>query len=230
MPNEPPPSTFEFPAVITSDERGIVAVGGNLEPGTLLAAYRAGLFPMRQPDGLLAWWFPDPRGVLFPESLRVTKSLRRSLRRYTTTVDTAFVAVTEGCADRRPDEYLWITDEVRDAYLELHRLGWAHSVETWWTPAAGEEPRLVGGLYGVAVGGLFAGESMFSRAVDASKVALVALVDVLRAAGSGTTRIIDTQWLTPHLAGLGAVAISRDEYLERLRDALAIAAPSSFAM
>jgi leucyl/phenylalanyl-tRNA--protein transferase len=169
-------------------------------------------------DGPLGWWSPDPRGVLPLDGLRVTGSLRRSCRRFTTTVDTAFVEVMLACGDpRRPDG--WITSEVVEAYSELHRLGWAHSVET--RTAEGD---LVGGLYGVEIGGLFAGESMFSTATDASKVALVALVERL-AADAATLpgrRLLDVQWRTEHLASLGVVDVDRLDYLRLLDAALAL--------
>jgi leucyl/phenylalanyl-tRNA--protein transferase len=185
----------------------VAGVGADLEPGTLLAAYRSGLFPMRlQPGGPLGWWSPDPRGVLPLDGMVVHRSLRQAARRFTMTVDAAFTEVMRGCADgRRPGG--WIDDEFVAAYTRLHELGWAHSVEVW----AGEE--LVGGVYGVAVGGLFAGESMFHRATDASKVALLALVERLHAGGGV---LFDVQWSTPHLASLGVVEIGRDEYGRRL--------------
>jgi leucyl/phenylalanyl-tRNA--protein transferase len=220
MPVEPPPSTFAFPDADAADERGRVIVGGDLEPGTLLAAYRRGLFPMRQGDGELAWWSPDPRGVLMLDGLRVSRSLRRAARAFRITVDTAFEAVVAACAERGADEYAWITDEIRAAYLRLHRLGWAHSVEAWTAD------ELVGGLYGVAVGGVFAGESMFHRRPDASKAALVGLVELLGRAGNADRRVIDVQWLTPHLASLGATDFPRPQYLAVLRTALALPAPT----
>jgi leucyl/phenylalanyl-tRNA---protein transferase len=227
VPVEPAPTALAFAAV--PDEHGRVAVGGDLEPGTVLAAYRAGAFPMRQKDGALAWWSPDPRAVLTVDRFRVTRSLRRSLGRFTVTVDAAFERVVDACADRGADEYLWITAEVRDAYVRLHALGWAHSVEAWTVPDAGDEPELAGGLYGVAVGGLFSGESMFSRRPDASKVALTALVDLLGDDGrGGADRLVDVQWLTPHLASLGAVELPRAEYLDRLGTALALSLPKAF--
>jgi leucyl/phenylalanyl-tRNA--protein transferase len=193
-----------------------VALGADLAPGTLLAGYRSGLFPMDVGrDGPLGWWSPDPRGVLPLDGLRVSRSLRRSVRRMAVTVDADFAGVVAGCADpARPSG--WITGAIAEAYGELHRLGWAHSVEV--RNAAGD---LVGGLYGVEVGGLFAGESMFHRAADASKVALVALVAALggpTAARGG--RLVDVQWATPHLRSLGAVAVPRSAYLARLRAAL----------
>jgi len=176
----------------------------------LLRAYRSGAFPMSLDDvDAMVWWSPLRRGVLEPGRLRVSRSLRQSCRRYRTTVDTDFAEVVAACADPgRPGG--WINDDIRAAYGRLHDLGWAHSVETR-TPNG----ELVGGLYGVAVGGLFAGESMFHRRRDASKVALVALVDLLRDAYADM-RLIDVQWCTDHLATLGAEEIDRASYLSRL--------------
>lgn len=186
----------------------LVAVGADLEPGTLLAAYRNGLFPMGvERVDAMGWWSPAHRGVLRLDDLAVSRSLRRSARRMTATVDADFAAVVDACAHsgRRGD---WISPAISAAYTRLHRLGWAHSVEVW---ADGE---LAGGLYGVGIGGLFAGESMFHRASDASKVALVALVEVLRS-GPGTA-LIDVQWETGHLASLGVRAVPRAEYVAAL--------------
>ena len=160
-------------------------------------------------DDELLWWSPDPRGVIEPERFHVSRSLRRTRRRYEIRVNTAFAAVIDGCADpRRP--HGWITPEIRDAYVRLHELGWAHSIEAW------DADGLAGGLYGVAIGRLFAAESMFGVRTDASKAALAALVERL-----GPDALIDVQWLTPHLASLGAVEVSREEYLRRLARALA---------
>ena len=165
-------------------------------------------------EELLVWWSPDPRAILPPADVHVSRTLRRTRRRFEIRTDTAFGAVVDGCADpARPAG--WITPEIRAAYVALHELGWAHSVEAW-----DAEGRLAGGLYGVAVGGLFAAESMFHRATDASKAAVVALAEMLAPAG-----LIDVQWLTPHLASLGAVEIPRAEYLRRL--AAAVTAPAS---
>ena len=228
-PEEPPPASFLFPPAATADARGRVVVGGDLEAGTVLAAYRAGLFPMRQGSGELAWWSPDPRAIVTPERLHVSRSLRRSRCRFVTTVDTAFEAVVDACADRGENEYLWITAEVREAFVRLHHLGWAHSVEAW-TIATGDEPStLAGGLYGLAIGGFFSGESMFHRRPDASKVALLALGELLRNDGrNGAGRLIDVQWMTPHMASLGAVEVQREEYLARLGQALALPLPEAF--
>jgi leucyl/phenylalanyl-tRNA--protein transferase len=213
MPSEPPLTPWQFPPANEADEHGVVGVGADLEPGTLLAAYRNGMFPMPIPGRRrIAWWSPDPRGVLPLDGLVISRSLRRSVTRYEVTVDAAFADVVRACA--APDrDGGWITSEIEEAYVGLHRLGWAHSVETWDT----ERNELVGGLYGVKVAGLFAGESMFHRRRDASKVALVGLVERLRATGAV---LLDIQWLTPHLASLGAVEISRAEYLRRLSAAL----------
>lgn len=210
MPAEPPPTIWRLPPAETASEHGLVGIGADLEPGTLLAAYRGGLFPMPL-DGLeeVAWWSPDPRGILPLDRLRVSRSLRRSGRRFELRFDTAFESVVRACADPVRSG-AWIDDAMLQAYVVLHELGWAHSVETW-TPAG----ELAGGLYGVAIGRLFAGESMFHRGTDASKVALVGLVERL-APGS----LLDVQWLTPHLASLGAVEIPRAEYLRRLAVAL----------
>lgn len=187
----------------------MVAVGADVDPGTLLAAYRCGLFPMpMETGGPMAWWSPDPRGVLDPGGMRISRSLRRSRARYEIRVDTAFPEVLEACADPAR-EHGWIDGRIASAYVDLHRLGWAHSVEAW------DADGLAGGLYGVAIGGLFAGESMFHRRIDASKVALAGLVDLL---GNGSDRLVDVQWCTPHLARLGAVELSREAYLEVLPD------------
>jgi leucyl/phenylalanyl-tRNA--protein transferase len=172
-------------------------------------------------EGPLAWWSPDPRGVLPIDGLHVSRSLRRSIRRYTVTVDVAFGAVVDGCAAPTRDGG-WIGADIAAAYTALHRLGWAHSVETW-----DAEGQLVGGLYGVALGGLFAGESMFSTATDASKVALVHLVDLLAADGE-PYRLLDVQWCTEHLRTLGCVAVRRRQYLRRLQRALALPLPPAF--
>jgi leucyl/phenylalanyl-tRNA--protein transferase len=221
VPVEPPPQPWAFPDPRPGDD--LVGVGADLAPGTLLAAYRQGLFPMPlgEPDSHapLGWWSPERRGIIPLDGLRVTRSLARSGRRFTTTVDTAFDDVIAACADARRDQG-WIGPEIRDAYVNLHHLGWAHSVEAW---SPGGE--LVGGLYGIAIGGFFAGESMFHRATDASKVALVALVDLLRAGGA---TLLDVQWCTPHLARLGAVEVSRAEYRRRLAAALALPLPATF--
>jgi leucyl/phenylalanyl-tRNA--protein transferase len=170
-------------------------------------------------QGPLAWWSPDPRGVIPLDGVHVSRSLRRSCRRFQTRVDTSFEAVMRGCADpRRP--HGWIDEEFIDAYVALHRLGWAHSVEVWC------DGRLVGGLYGVAIGGLFAAESKFHRERDASKVALVELVDLMRTGGA---TLLDVQWTTPHLESLGAVDVPRPEYLGLLAAAIERPQPAVFS-
>ena len=210
-PIEPPPSAWALPRPEDAGDGEVAGVGADLEPGTLLAAYRTGLFPMRLGRrGRVGWWSPNPRGVIPLDGLRVSGSLRRSCRRFEVRFDTEFEAVMCACADpNRP--HGWIDDEFVAAYVALHELGWAHSVETWC------DGELVGGLYGVAIDGAFAGESMFHRATDASKVALVALVDQLCTIGA---TLLDVQWRTPHLESLGAVEITRADYGERLSDAL----------
>jgi leucyl/phenylalanyl-tRNA--protein transferase len=220
---EPPPSRYAFPrraAQIARLARGgeIVGAGADLEPGTLLAAYRSGLFPMPAQPGLMAWWSPDPRGIVPLDGLRVSRSLRRSCARFEIRVDTACEEVIEECADERRIG-AWIDPEIKAAYLRLHQLGWVHSVEAW-----DGNGRLAGGLYGVAVGGLFAGESMFHRQTDASKVALVGLVELLRDEGAGPwdRRLLDVQWVTPHLATLGAVEVTRTHYHQLLAAALTL--------
>jgi leucyl/phenylalanyl-tRNA---protein transferase len=221
-PIEPPATTWALPDPLEADPDGVCGVGADLAPGTLLAAYRRGLFPMHL-DGrarVLAWWSPDPRGVLPLDGLVVSRSLRRSVRRYEIRVDTAFDEVIAACAGPRPSGGHWIHAGVIAAYTELHRLGWVHSVEAW-DPESGA---LVGGLYGLAIGGLFAGESMFHTARDASKVALVGLVERLHPEG-----VLDLQWVTPHLASLGAVAIPAAEYQARLAHALPLPLPSAFS-
>jgi leucyl/phenylalanyl-tRNA---protein transferase len=226
-PVEPLKSQWAFPSPDRASADGFVGFGADLEAGTLLTAYRSGIFPMplgrRRP---MAWWSPDPRGVLPLERLRVSRSLRMSSRRFTVRVNTAFAAVVRACADRRRPGG-WITPQMVDAYVRLHALGWAHSVEAYTA-----DGRLAGGLYGVAIGGLFAGESMFhvreSYGRDASKVALAHLVSLLRA-DALPGRLLDVQWATPHLVSLGAVEVSRQEYLRRLDAALMLPLPSAFA-
>jgi leucyl/phenylalanyl-tRNA---protein transferase len=228
VPIEPQPTPWNLPVVAPTDQ-DLVAVGADLAPGTLLAAYRTGLFPMpieRLPGRTeVAWWSPDPRGVLPLDGLIVTRSLRRSRERFEVRVNSAFEQIVDACADpSRPGA--WITPDVRKAYLRLHELGWAHSVESW-----APDGQLAGGLYGVAIGGLFAGESMFHEAQpwgrDASKVALAALVDLL-SDEHAADRVLDVQWETTHLRTLGVVEIPRAEYLSRLRAALPLPLPPVF--
>lgn len=202
-------------------EQDLVALSDDLDPGLVLEAYRAGVFPMPLAHATftakVGWWSPMARAVLPLEDLRVTRSLRQACRRYTVTIDTDFDAVLAGCADpRRPNG--WIDDDIRRVYRALFDQGQVHSVET-----RDSNGLIVGGLYGVAVGGLFAGESMFHTARDASKVALVAIVEHLRAAGGA--RLLDVQWLTPHLESLGASEVSRADYLDLLDAALSLPEP-----
>ena len=222
MPVEPPPSRWSIAPPGLDEPEDLVATGADLEPGTLLAAYRQGLFPM--PGGRpgsrrrspVQWYSPVRRAVLPLDGLIVSRSLRRSVRDFEIRVDSAFAEVLDACADRRR-AHGWIDEDIKAAYLRLHRLGWAHSVEAW------RGGRLEGGLYGVAIGGLFAGESMFHRATDASKVALVGLVERLLDGGpQDQRRLLDVQWATPHLSSLGVVEISRGEYVARLARALPV--------
>jgi leucyl/phenylalanyl-tRNA---protein transferase len=210
----PEPSRWDLPdPAATEPGQDVVAIGADLDVPTVFAAYCRGLFPMHLPTGELAWWSPDPRGILPLDAVRVTRSLRKSMRHFTYSVDEAFTRVMLECGDERRDSG-WITDEFVDTYSALHRMGWAHSVEVW----SGAD--LVGGLYGIEIGGLFAGESMFHRETDASKAALVVLVEALRRGGGD--RLLDVQWCTDHLASLGAVEIPRNDYLTRLEQALAL--------
>jgi leucyl/phenylalanyl-tRNA--protein transferase len=224
MPVEPPPLRWAFPPVADADADGLVGVGADLEPGTVLAAYRRGMFPMPLgAHGPIGWWSPDPRAVIPLDGLRVARSLRRNLRRYEVRVDTAFADVIDACADPgRP--HGWISPEIHGAYRTLHDLGWAHSVEAW----SCDDGELVGGLYGLAIGGLFAGESMFHRRTDASKAALVGLVGLLRNDGVAG-RLLDVQWQTPHLASLGAVEVGRADYVARVAAAVELPLPPAFA-
>lgn len=211
-----PASPWVFDPGEWPDDDG-VAAGADLEPGTVLEAYRRGAFPMPH-DGELLWWSPLLRGVLVPEDLRISRSLAKSVRRFVTTSDLSFEEVIDACADpSRPGS--WIDSPIREAYVRLHRLGWAHSVETRLPDGT-----LVGGLYGLSVGGLFAGESMFHHATDASKVALVALVDLV-----GVTGLIDTQWRTMHLASLGVTEWSRERYLDRIESLVDAPPPTAWA-
>lgn len=204
-------SIWQFPPLHElPPEEDFIAVGADLEPGTVLGAYTQGYFPMPVNRRRIGWFSPDPRGILRPSSLKVSRSLRRSVRRYSVSVNQAFDQVLAACADpSRPSG--WIDRRIKRAYTRLHHLGWAHSVEVW------DDEGLAGGLYGIGIAGLFAGESMFHRRTDASKVALVHLVHLL---GTEPGTIIDVQWLTPHLASLGAEAVSRTDYRLLLTAAL----------
>ena len=207
----PGQSRWRFPDPATAGEDGLVGIGADLEPATLVDAYRQGIFPWPHPGAPLPWFSPDPRGVIPLDGVRCARSLRARLRRsgWETTVDRAFAAVLSGCADRGGT---WITPPMLAAYQRLHDLGHAHSLEVW------DDGELAGGLYGIGVGGVFTGESMFHLATDASKVALVDLAARLTEAGGS---LIDVQMVTPHLASLGARDLARAEFLDllaRVRD------------
>jgi leucyl/phenylalanyl-tRNA--protein transferase len=208
-------SRWRFPSPSELPAEDLVTLGGDLEPSTLVSAYRRGIFPMEVtalPD-VLGWWSPDPRGIIPLDGLRVTRSMRQSARRYAIRVDTCFERIIRACADPSREDG-WIGEDFIRAYTTLHELGWAHSIEVFDRGGA-----LAGGLYGVRVDGFFAGESMFHLQRDASKVALMALVELMTSSGMS---LLDVQWCTDHLASLGAIAISRDEYLAKLAEAIAV--------
>jgi leucyl/phenylalanyl-tRNA---protein transferase len=197
---------------------GLLAVGGDLRPERLLEAYRHGIFPWYDDDQPILWWSPDPRTVLFPDKLHISRSLKKSLRPglSSVTLDRCFRDVMQQCAGPRPqypDGGTWITAEMLDAYTLLHQQGYAHSVETW------QDGKVVGGLYGVALGGAFFAESMFTRVPDASKVALVSLVRQLQ---TWEFRIIDCQQASPHVMRFGAEEIPRRDFLDHLAIALTL--------
>jgi leucyl/phenylalanyl-tRNA---protein transferase len=208
--------TQTFPLVESATPEGLLAVGGDLSSERLLAAYRHGIFPWYNPGQPILWWSPDPRAVLYPEKLKISRSLRKTLKRGQLHVsfDSCFREVMLACAGPReqyPSGGTWINDDMVEAYTRLHAMGYAHSIETW------QENRLVGGLYGVALGGVFFGESMFARVTDASKVALVALVSKLREWGFV---LIDCQIPSAHLTSLGAEEIARSAFRTELERAL----------
>lgn len=212
-------SAIAFPDPRDADPSGLLAVGGDLSCERLLLAYSLGIFPWYSEGQPILWHSPDPRTVLLPQHLHVSRSLRKALRRrrFEVRLDTAFDAVIGACArvPRRGQDGTWITAAMRRAYVALHREGFAHSAEAY------EAGRLVGGVYGVSLGGAFFGESMFTRVSGASKFALAMLVERLRVRGY---QLLDVQWSTPHLRMLGAVEIPRREYLRRLRAALELPA------
>ncbi len=209
------PNDSSFPAadLALKEPNGLLAIGGDLSPARLLNAYIHGIFPWFSDDsGPIMWWSPDPRAVIFPDGVNVSRSLRRTLarRQYEVRFDSVFEDVMRGCAGPRDgDPRTWITPMIRAAYCELHRLGYAHSVETWI------DGELAGGLYGVSIGRMFFGESMFARRTDASKVALVHLAEQLQ---TWRFELIDCQVMNPHLQSLGAVEMPRREFLARLRN------------
>jgi leucyl/phenylalanyl-tRNA--protein transferase len=203
-----------FPPVsrALASPNGLLCAGGDLSPQRLIEAYRRGIFPWFSEGDPLLWWSPDPRMVLFPDELKVSRSLRKAMGRFETRVDSAFPDVIEACAAPRDGQGgTWIVPEMIAAYARLHELGFVHSVESW------SEGRLAGGLYGVALGKVFFGESMFTRAPDASKVALVRLVERLRERGF---RVIDCQQATAHLASLGAREIPRKRFAQLLEESI----------
>lgn len=217
-----PPDRFPDPAQALDDPDGLLAVGGDLSVDRLLAAYRRGIFPWYHDDQPILWWSPDPRAVLFPAELRISRSLRRTLRRNTfaVSVDANFGDVIRACAVDRDEPGTWITGDMERAYTELHDRGHAHSVE------ARQNGELVGGLYGVNIGKVFFGESMFTRATDASKAALACLVGVCRELG---VELIDCQQATAHLASLGARQISRGEFCDLLHKLTGFPSPTAWA-
>lgn len=206
-------SRWDFPPPDAWPDDDLVAAGADLDPATLIRAYRSGLFPMGigRTNRRIGWWSPASRGVLPLDALHVTRSMRQSERRYHVAVDTRFGDVIRACASPTR-EGVWITPQFIDAYEELHRLGWAHSVETY-----NADGLLVGGLYGVRIGRLFAGESMFHLQRDASKVALMHLVALMEASAM---TLLDVQWSTPHLASLGVIEVPRASYLGLLAAAV----------
>jgi leucyl/phenylalanyl-tRNA--protein transferase len=209
---DPADSTVEFPDVSLAlrEPDGLLAAGGDLCPERLLTAYRSGIFPWYEAGQPILWWSPDPRCVLLPGDLRIARRLARQIRNthYEVTFDAAFANVIDACAAPRPSQRgTWITPAMRDAYLRLHQLGWAHSVEVW------DDLQLVGGVYGVCIGRAFFGESMFSASPNTSKMALVALTQHMLAQG---IEILDCQLVSPHLLSLGATLMPRAEFVDRL--------------
>lgn len=201
-----------FPSVEDADEDGLLAMGGNLSPDTLISAYKQGIFPWFNENQPILWWSPDPRLVLFPNDIKVSRSLAKVIRKnvFTISYNNAFEQVIKGCADTRPnapESGTWISHSMYDAYCRLHQLGYAHSIEVW------QKDDLVGGLYGIAMGNVFYGESMFSRVSNASKVALVNLCQNLQKQGF---QIIDCQVTSTHLISMGAIEISRGAFLKHL--------------
>ncbi len=206
---------FQFPSVNKASPEGIVAMEGNLSPGMLLSAYKQGIFPWYSEGEPILWWSPDPRMVLFPEKVHISRSMYRSYKsgRFSFTMDNNFREVIDLCGDipRKNKTCTWITSEMKEAYTTLHELGWGHSIEVW------EDNELVGGLYGLSIGSVFFAESMFSRKTNASKSAFIVLAQTLGKLGF---TMMDCQLYTPHLESLGAVKIDRKEYLRLLNAGL----------
>ena len=209
---------WQLPRASEWPDSDLVALGADLEPATVIDAYRRGMFPMgvAEVGDRLGWWSPEPRGVLPLDGLRVTRSMRQSAKRFEIRVDTCFTRVMRGCADLSRGD-TWITEAFVDSYTRLHEMGWAHSIEVF-----DRSGQLVGGLYGLRIDRYFSGESMFHIARDASKVALMALVDLMR---SSSMTLLDVQWCSEHLASLGAIDIPRKEYLALLAAAMRKPAP-----
>jgi leucyl/phenylalanyl-tRNA--protein transferase len=217
-PREPPATGVEFPDPRRAGRDQVIAVGADFRPGTLLEAYRRGIFPWPQSARMVPWCSMDPRAIFPLEGpLHWSRSLRRTLRKlpFTITVDTAFEEVVRACGDERPKER-WIVVPYIEGFMRLHALGWTHSVEVW--EESDEGRALVGGIYGIAIGALFAGESMFHRRTDASKIAFASLAERLLAAGFET---FDVQVMNPHLESLGCIEIPRSDYLDRVERAKA---------
>ena len=204
------PAQFPDPGYALEEPNGLLAVGGDLSPARLLNAYRQGIFPWYSEGQPILWWSPHPRAVLYPDQLKISRSLKKSLRKrpFRVTLDTDFAKVIEACSEpRRDTDGTWITEEMKEAYMQLHQIGFAHSVECW------ENDELVGGLYGVSMGKVFFGESMFARRTDASKIGFAHLVEQLKRWGFG---LIDCQIHSGHLSSLGAQDIPREEFLRLL--------------
>ncbi|MBD3609855.1 MAG: leucyl/phenylalanyl-tRNA--protein transferase [Gammaproteobacteria bacterium] len=205
------PELFPDVSLALHEPDGLLAVGGDLSPERILHAYSQGIFPWYSDGQPILWWSPDPRAVLYPAQLKISRSLRKTLRKqeYQISLDQDFRGVIQACAEPREEqEGTWITDEMRDAYINLHNLGYAHSVEAWYND------ELVGGVYGISIGRIFYGESMFARRTDASKVAFVHLVKQL---ANWDFKLIDCQVSSEHLFSLGAVEIPRYEFLQEIQ-------------
>ena len=206
----------QFPSPDSASEEGLVAVGGEITTVRVLSAYRQGIFPWYSEDQPVLWWSPEPRAILYPDDIKISRSLKKTLRKklFHVTADQAFSEVIKGCAGPRiqsPGGGTWITDEMMSTYTQLHQMGYGHSIEVW------HDEKLVGGLYGLALGSAFFGESMYSHAPDASKIALVHLAQI---ANSHGIDFIDCQLPTKHLSRMGAIDISRKAYLAILENAL----------
>ena len=206
---------LEFPPADNANAEGLLAVGGDLSPERLLLAYKSGIFPWFNDDSLILWWSPDPRMVLFPQKIKISKSMRQIMSgtRFTLTRNRCFKEVMEACAEitRKGQEGTWITNSMKEAYLRLHELGFARSYEVW------EDKELVGGLYGIDLGHVFCGESMFSKATNASKFAFIQLARDLE---EKNYKLIDCQLYTKHLESLGAEEIPRKEFLKLLQNSI----------